>query len=149
MSRSWSFSPDLEGMDLLKCKSIVFILQDEDCRGLGTTDGFIEGFQCFKCEENCGMFVAMDKLAKPQCDFLLVRQQSDDNAPIKKGDRVATCDDHGTPVQGAVQWIGKNRIIMPDETLIVGIYTVSVVYVECTYFVLWNILYTCASIFAS
>jgi len=37
-----------------------------------------------------------------------------------------TYDDHGTPVQGTAQWIGKNRIVMPDDVLIIGIYTVSI-----------------------
>ena len=93
---------------------------------MGTTNGFIGGFQCFQCEQNCGMFVAMDKLVKPQPRTSPVRQQPIDSAPLRKGDKVMTYDDHGTPVQGIVQWIGKNRIVMPDDILIIGIYTVSI-----------------------
>jgi len=76
------------------------------------------------------MFVAMDKLVKPQQSSSTRTHHSP--SPVKeqpklllsKGDRVIAFDDQGKPLKGTVQWIGRNADAMPDGTAIVGIYTV-------------------------
>ena len=43
--------------------NVFLSLQDEQYRGLGTTDGTFRDVRYFICEEKCGLFVALDKLS--------------------------------------------------------------------------------------
>lgn len=38
-------------------------MQDEQCRGCGTTDGMFRDERYFACDDKCGLFVALNKLS--------------------------------------------------------------------------------------
>ena len=61
-------SLDLIGISVchVHCQNLYFKTQDEQCRGNGTTDGMFHGLRYFQCEDNCGLFVGLDKLS-PDC----------------------------------------------------------------------------------
>ena len=42
---------------------LLFNTQDEQCCHRGTTDGTFRGVRYFHCKDNCGLFVALDKLS--------------------------------------------------------------------------------------
>ena len=78
------------------------------------------------------MFVAMDKLSKPetskssQVQETVQRHPSQiQDVPLKLGDKVIFYDENDKPVNGVVRWIGRNKDVLPDGTKIVGIETVS------------------------
>jgi len=100
-------------------------------RGEGASDGTFKHTEYFKCDPDCAMFVAMDKMSNPDNSNAISshetvqRQPSQtDDAPLKLGDPVIFfSDNNDTPMNGVVRWIGRNRQIMPN--IIVGIETVS------------------------
>jgi len=86
----------------------------------------------FKCDRDCGMFVAMDKMSAPDNsnaisshvhETVQLHPSQGDDVPLKLCDPVIFYDENGIPVNGVVRWIGKNTQIMPNK--IVGIETVS------------------------
>jgi len=95
----------------------------------------------FKCDRDCGMFVAMDKMSAPGnsnaisshvCETVQPHPSLADDAPFKLGDPVIFYDEKDTPVNGVVRWIGLNSIAAPDKSKIVGIETVSCIfYITC------------------
>ena len=48
---------------MLVSKNLYFTTQDPQYRGKGTTDGTFRDQRYFHCEDNCGLFVALDKLS--------------------------------------------------------------------------------------
>lgn len=48
-------------LNLTHCLSSIFPSQEEG-RGQGFTEGTYQGRQLFRCEDECGVFVALDKL---------------------------------------------------------------------------------------
>jgi len=52
------------------------------------------------------------------------------DAPLKLGDRVIFYDSKDSPVKGIVRWIGVNKVAMPSGGTIVGIETVSNIYIS-------------------
>lgn len=101
--------------------------------------------QCFQCEENCGLFVGLDKLSRdPQgssrakgssssqnvTDETSVRKSSGSNVNaspkgFKIGDRVVVYNKKNIPVHGVVVWVGKYSGPGVNFTML-GIETVSV-----------------------
>jgi len=82
--------------------------------------------QFFKCDEDCAVFVSLDKLSdrrannKPSRKVRLMQHQV---MPYKIGDRVRAFDNNGGSVTGTVKWIGKHH-----EYNFAGIQTVSTMY---------------------
>jgi len=83
------------------------------------------------------MFVAMDKMSAPDNsnatsshvrETVQPHPSQGDDAPFKLGDLVVFYDEKDIPVNGVVRWIGRNRQIMPNESKIVGIETVSCIF---------------------
>ena len=78
------------------------------------------------------MFVAMDKLSKPETskssqvqETVQPQPSQIQDASSKLGDKVVFYDDKDRPVNGIVRWIGINTNVFRDGTKIVGIETVS------------------------
>ena len=77
------------------------------------------------------MFVAMDKLSEPESSKSSQVHETQphpsqvQDAPLKLGDKVIFYDENDTPVNGHVRWIGRNTIVLPNGSRIVGIETVS------------------------
>ena len=78
------------------------------------------------------MFVAMDKLSKPETSKSSQVQETVQpypsqiqDVPLKLGDIVTFYDDNDKIVNGFVRWIGRNKDVFPDGTEVVGIETVS------------------------
>ena len=55
-------------------QNLYFNTQDEQCRGNGTTDGTFQGMRYFICEDNCGLFVGLDKLSPDRHGSSLVNE---------------------------------------------------------------------------
>lgn len=47
---------------VLNSFSFLYLLSQEEGRGQGFTEGSYQGRQLFRCEDECGVFVALDKL---------------------------------------------------------------------------------------
>ena len=41
---------------------MLCVLQDEQYRGKGSSNGVFQGYQYFHCDTNCGLFVSLDKV---------------------------------------------------------------------------------------
>ena len=54
--------------------NMFFNTQDEQCRGNGTTDGTFQGTRYFLCEDNCGLFVGLDKLSPDRHGSSLINE---------------------------------------------------------------------------
>ena len=94
----------------------------------------------FKCERDCGVFVAMDKLSEPQNSNAKASYahkvvqphpshplQAQDG-PLQLGDMVTFFTENEKPVNGVVRWIGRNISVLKNGSQIVGLETVSYVY---------------------
>jgi ubiquitin thioesterase CYLD len=91
-------------------------------RGKGSTNGYFRDKNYFKCEEDCGLFVGLDRVHQiPRADgqsakvpgsthtsqppdHSLVHVQPPPN--VRKGDQVVVHNKTGKPCQGTVEWIG-------------------------------------------
>ena len=100
----------------------------------------------FKCDRDCAMFVAMDKLSEPEItkssharETVQPHPPQAQDGPLKLGDEVTFFDENDKPSNGVVRWIGMNKDILRDGSKIVGIETVSCMYCNidknkiCTY----------------
>jgi len=122
----------------------------QQCRGLGTCDGSVEGKRYFDCEDRSGVFVSVNHISL--CDRLQnSRHQLSDEAPqfyhsvdapsqkdvsdpvslprppLEIGERVVWISDTG-PELGTVRWIG----ILPDSRITE--YTIGVEFVRTKFF---------------
>lgn len=105
----------------------------QECRGEGASDGTFKCTEYFKCDRDCALFVAMDKLSNPTDSNTKPNhektvqphpsQKQDD--PLKFGDMVTFVDEQDRPVKGVVRWIGRNTNQLKSGAKIVGIETVS------------------------
>ena len=88
----------------------------------------------FKCDRDCAMFVAMDKLSDPKESNTKAShihetapphpsQEKDDS--LNLGDKVLFFNENDNPVNGVVRWIGRNVDKLKNKAKIVGIETVS------------------------
>ena len=84
------------------------------------------------------MFVAMDKLSRPvdssaksshAHEIVQPRPSLTQDVPVTFGDKVIFYDENDQPVNGVVRWIGRNKDILRDGSIIVGIEAVSFYYV--------------------
>lgn len=64
-------------------------MQDEQYRGCGTTDGTFHNQRYFVCDDKCGLFVALDKLA-------MGREGKTLEKPPRGGQSYAKAASHGT-----------------------------------------------------
>ena len=128
-----------------------YTYQDKDYIGLGTSDGLFQEWQYFKCRPDCGMFVSLEKLSRPQVyshtqppsSGQRFTSQSKDRGtsssvksssdPLKhkytKGDRVVVFTEKGVPVHGVVKWVGMYSYTISKKQVsfkAVGIETVSI-----------------------
>ena len=55
-------------------QNLYFNTQDEQFRGNGSTDGTFHGLRHFQCEDNCGLFVGLDKLSPDRQDSSLTME---------------------------------------------------------------------------
>ena len=117
-----------EMISIITCPYRMLTLQEN--RGKGVSDGTFNDTEYFKCDCNCAVFVAMDKLSEPetskssQVHETVQPDPSLPNAALKLGDRVTFNDQNHKPVNGIVRWIGRNNILRSGSK-IVGIETVS------------------------
>lgn len=69
------------------CVCVCTSVSQEEGRGQGFTEGSYQGRQLFRCEEECGVFVAVDKLELWEDEELEVDRLSlVDNDPEVEGD---------------------------------------------------------------
>lgn len=64
-------------------------MQEEQYRGRGTTDGTFRNERYFRCEDKCGLFVALDKLS-------MDREGNTLEKPPRGGQSYAKAASHGT-----------------------------------------------------
>ena len=81
------------------------------------------------------MFVAVDKLSEPEAskssqvhETVQPYPSQLQDAPLKLGDKVTFYDENDVPINGTVRWIGRNTDVLRDKSQIVGIETVSCLY---------------------
>ena len=125
-------------------------MQEEQYRHHGSSNGFFGGEQFFKCDENCALFVPLDRLTPiepmqqnepdPQKHPMTTRSQTkaqqsnldqynrscspkQHHFQFQLNDRVVVHDKHGTGVYGAVKWI-ENVQYAGEYLTAVGIETV-------------------------
>jgi len=86
----------------------------------------------FKCDRDCAMFVAMDRMSAPDSSKTISSHETvqphpsqADGTSIKLGDSVTFYDKKDTSVNRVVRWIGINTNAMSDNSKIVGIEMVS------------------------
>ncbi len=123
-------------------------LQDSRYLGKGSSDGFYGGYSYFECDQDCGLFVSLDKLAaKPprQVPHVSIPQQPKsstlpganphiqgscaDKPPVFKiNDRVVVYNRKNVPIHGTVRWTGRNIHTRTLNTNHIGIETVSAVF---------------------
>ena len=106
------------------------ILQEH--RGEGTQNGEFRGHRYFKCDKDCAVFVAMDKITSYNAaeaakvtkrpDTSVSKPLARDNLHIKISDHVIFYDKHNNAFQGIAKWIGTNK---SNDITIVGIEVVS------------------------
>ena len=86
-----------------------------------------KSMEFFKCDRDCAMFVAMDKLSEldTKSHHVQTHPSHAQDPPLILGDLVTFYDEKDRPMNGVVRWIGKNREVLKDGTKIVGIETVS------------------------
>ena len=110
----------------------------KECKYHGTNNGKFKDTQYFKCENDCGMFVGLDKISERRVTIITkpagASADSNGTKPLKKqkseeqkmefevGDRVMAFDDNGGTVYGTVKWTGGGSGRFGK---IVGIETVS------------------------
>lgn len=91
----------------------------------------------FKCEHDCAVFVAMDRLSEleyAKSNRVQTHSPQTQDNPLKLGDVVTFFDGEGNPVNGIVRWVGRNREILPGGTKIIGIETVGCMcFLVCVY----------------
>lgn len=91
--------------------ALVFIFQEEG-RGQGFTEGSYQGRQLFRCEDECGVFVALDKLelweddddevlGELEVDHLSLVEEDQDFRPLEINSRVLVQTREG-PERGTV-----------------------------------------------
>ncbi len=78
----------------MMCSSLILnaILQDSRYLGKGSSDGFFGGYRYFECQDDCGLFVSLDKLAaKPphQVSSTPVKFKIDDHMVVYNKDNVS------------------------------------------------------------
>ena len=96
-------------------------------RGRGFTNGEFRGVPYFQCEENCGMFVSLEKISPlarvgtqtgshiPIDKLQISRRVSQEiqppltakDLPFKRGNRVVVHNKKGVVCRGTVKWIGN------------------------------------------
>ncbi|XP_064393273.1 ubiquitin carboxyl-terminal hydrolase CYLD-like isoform X2 [Halichondria panicea] len=123
-------------------------LQDSRYLGKGSSDGFFGGCKYFDCDQDCGLFVSLDKLAaKPphQVPHGSTRQQLKSSSPsgvnssthgspidkppthmFKINDRVVVYNRKKEPMGGTVRWIGRDLQTRTLDTNHIGIETDSI-----------------------
>ena len=86
------------------------------------------------------MFVAMDKLSEPENtkssharETIQPHPPQTQDALLKLGDKVTFYDRNNKPVNGVVRWIGTNKDILQDGSIIVGIEVVSYIFTKMKY----------------
>ena len=107
---------------------VKYIVLYQERRGVGTTDGTFKHTTYFRCDHDCGVFVAIDKLINPcadDTDLSQFAQKASRSDSLKIGDNVIVYDDKDQPIRGTVRWIGVNKAAAPSGDEIVGIETVS------------------------
>lgn len=91
--------------------ALISILQEEG-RGQGFTEGSYQGRQLFRCEDECGVFVALDKLelweddddevlGELEVDHLSLVEEDQDFRPLEINSRVLVQTREG-PERGTV-----------------------------------------------
>ena len=110
----------------------------KECKYHGTNNGKFKDTRYFKCENDCGMFVGLDKISERRVTIIpkpasssanssgtksLKKQKSEEQKmEFELGDRVMAFDDNGGTVYGTVKWTGGGSGRFGK---IVGIETVS------------------------
>ena len=140
---------------MLVSKNLYFTTQDPQYRGKGTTDGTFRDQRYFHCEDNCGLFVALDKLSPDSQGSSLTKEPRGGKSYAKvashgtshvvsrpgsketcvdprphpprfqKGERVVAFNKKGSRVHGTVRWVGRNTATQKHTVTIAGIETVS------------------------
>ena len=96
----------------------------------GTSNGWCKGKQHFRCENNCAVFVSVDKLTDPKtASAAKLVQNSKPEDEIKMGSLVKFFDINNDYEKGIVRWIGSDNSSVPSNTKIIGIEAVSYSYV--------------------
>ena len=80
-------------MDVSNTLILYFTTQDPQYRGKGTTDGTFRDQRYFHCEDNCGLFVALDKLSPDAQGSSLTKEP-------RSGKSYAKVASHGPPEGG-------------------------------------------------
>ena len=135
---------------LLLC---IMFIQDYRYLERGSTDGVFGGYRYFQCDENCGLFVSLEKLApepppSPGADYSVAKKPK--NPPVdssantgkvsshsfdppvdqphqhfKVNDRVVVYNKKNIAVHGTVRWTGRRVQTRTLESNHIGIETVS------------------------
>ena len=108
----------------------TFIIQEH--RGEGTHNGELKKQKYFKCDKDCAVFVALDKIidrgAAKAAKITKMpgtsapKRLAKDNLPVKINDFVTFYDKYNTCYKGVVKWIGTCE---SSDGAVVGIEVVS------------------------
>ncbi len=84
-------------------------LQDSRFIGKGRTDGFFGGYRYFECDQDCAVFVSLDKLAaKPPHQVPHVSiDRNPYNLAVGSTVQVASVDPNNPPHYGVIRWTGR------------------------------------------
>ncbi len=128
-------------------------LQDSRYLGKGNSDGVFGGYNYFECDQDCGLFVSLDKLAakpphqvphsaippqQPKSSTLPraalpganppTQGSSADKPPrFKINDCVVVYNKKNVPMHGTVRWVGRDIHSRTLDTNYIGIETVSAI----------------------
>ena len=103
----------------------------QEHRGEGPHNGEFKGQNFFKCDKNCAVFVAMDKITSyntakaaqvTKAPDTSVPNQLPEDHKIKNNDHVIFYDIRNKPFKGIAKWIGA---VKSNNTKVVGIEVVS------------------------
>ena len=110
----------------------VILKIKQEFRGQGTQDGEFKRKKYFKCDKNCAVFVAMDKITDYDAakaakvtktsGISASKPLARNNHPIKIDDPVTFFDKFNKLYKGVAKWIGTAK---SSDTVIIGIEVVS------------------------
>ena len=115
---------------------MILYIHTKEHRGEGTQNGEFKGHKYFKCEKDCAVFVAMDKITDrdaaaaakvTKTPDTVPKQLARDLIPIKINDRVTFCDKYDILYKGVSKWIGTDK---SSDVILAGIEAVRIIVID-------------------